>query len=454
MYRQCTERKLNQRLVPSPFLFIPSFIHSFHCHQPQVTVIHIAGTNGKGSVALKIAKTLELMGLKVGLFISPHVSSFRERMQINSQLISEQEVTQYLPQIYQICQQHNIPATFFEITTALAFLFYQKHQATVVVLETGLGGRLDSTNVVRRPACSVITSIGLEHTRILGDTIEKIAIEKGGIIKPNRPVLVGPNVPHAVLRQCAKEKGASAYYTCEDILLENTQEQSANGDELPDYDEENAHIAKAALKLVVEHEKCIPGLTSIPDDIMTQGTSQRPPCRFESVQRNDTLTVILDVAHNPPAMLYLIRKLNATFPQSKFRMIVGMSSDKDTNLCGQYILQGVHNNAEAIHLVQAAHPRAARIEDMLASDASGLLKAYSHYDLEDRSVTRQIQVALELAKKNDEVLVICGSVFLMAEAREALDFDEPRDSECIAEVAGAHLRHAQENFGSSTPATS
>jgi dihydrofolate synthase / folylpolyglutamate synthase len=185
---------------------------------------------------------------------------------------------------------------------------------------------------------------------------------------------------------------------------------------------------------------------------VTQGTSQRPPCRFESVQRDDALTVILDVAHNPPAMLYLIRKLKSTYPRSKFRMIVGMSSDKDTNLCGQYIMEGVHNNAEAIHLVQAAHPRAARIEDMLASDSSGLLKAYSHYDLEDRSVTRQIQAGLDLAKQNDEVLVICGSVFLMAEAREALDFDEPRDSECIAEVAGAHLRHAQENFGSTSPA--
>jgi dihydrofolate synthase / folylpolyglutamate synthase len=430
-------------------LFYP-VIH--FCHQPNVIVIHIAGTNGKGSVALKIAKTLELMGLKVGLFISPHVSSFRERMQMNSELISEQEVTQYLPQIYQLCEQHDIPATFFEITTALAFLFYQKHQAQVVVLETGLGGRLDSTNVVKNTACSVITSIGLEHTRILGDTIEKIALEKGGIIKPNRPVVVGPNVPHAVLRQCAKEKGASAYYTCEDIL-DDGQGHFSNGDNnLLDYDEENARIAKAVLKLVVEQEKCIPGLTAIPDDVMTQGTSQRPPCRFESVQRDNAVAVILDVAHNPPAMLYLIRKLNSTYPQSKFRMIVGMSSDKDTNLCAQYILEGVRNNASAIHLVQAAHPRAARIEDILALDSSGLLKASSHYDLEDRSVTRQIQAGLELAKQNDEVLVICGSVFLMAEAREALGFDEPRDSEFIAEVAGAHLRHAQENFGASSPA--
>ena len=427
-------------------------------NQPGIAVIHIAGTNGKGSVALKIAKTLELMGLTVGLFCSPHVSSFRERMQINSRLISEDEVVEYLPIIYALCEEHNIPATFFEITTALAFLFYQKNNAHVVVLETGLGGRLDSTNVVQHPACAVITSIGLEHTRILGDTIEKIALEKGGIIKPNCPVVVGPGCPHHVLRQCAMEKGASAYYTIDDILLdkqgsatEQRQQLSAPNDAeeeeevIPDYDEENARIAAATLRLV-EREQRIPKLTTrIPDDIMQQGTSQRPPCRFELVQRDDGLHVILDVAHNPPAMKYLVHKLKTTYPNSKFRIIAGMSSDKDSNVCGQYILDAVDNNAESIHLVEAAHPRAAHLEDIIAADTSGRLKD-SHYDFEDRSVTRQINLALEQAKQRDEILVVCGSVFLMAEAREALGFDEPRDSEYIAEVAGAHLRHGQENF--------
>jgi dihydrofolate synthase/folylpolyglutamate synthase len=410
-----------------------------------VSVVHIAGTNGKGSVALKIAKTLELMGLEVGLFCSPHISSFRERMQMNSQLISEEEVVEYLPQIYALCEENDIPATFFEMTTALAFLFYHKRQADVVVLETGLGGRLDSTNVVKSPACSVITSIGLEHTRILGDTIEKIAVEKGGIIKPGRPVLVGTNVPHHVLRQCAAEKGASAYYTCEDILQGDDNKQEL-GQDITDYDLENARIATAALRLL-EREQALPMLEGpIPSDIIDEGTSQRPPCRFEPVKQEDGLMVVLDVAHNPPAMEYLVRKLKTTYKDARFRMIVGMSSDKDSNLCGHYILEAVEGKPGSIHLVQASHPRAAKLEDILTKDSSGLLKD-SHFDFDDRSVTRQIKLGTKLAKQNDEILVVCGSVFLMSEAREALGFDEPRDSDYIAEVAGAHLRHGQENFG-------
>ena len=128
--------------------------------QPKRLVVHIAGTNGKGSVALKIANTLQNHGLKVGLFCSPHVSSFRERMQINGQIIPEEEVVELLPTIYDLCAEHDIPATFFEITTILAFLYYAKHETQVVVLETGLGGRLDATNVITSPALSVITSIG------------------------------------------------------------------------------------------------------------------------------------------------------------------------------------------------------------------------------------------------------------------------------------------------------
>ena len=117
---------------------------------------------------------LQLAGYKVGLFTSPHISSFRERIQINSVLISEDEVVKFLPWVLEICEEKKIPATFFEITTALAFLYFSKKGVDMVVLETGLGGRLDATNVVRCPSICVITSIGLEHTAQLGDTVEKI----------------------------------------------------------------------------------------------------------------------------------------------------------------------------------------------------------------------------------------------------------------------------------------
>jgi dihydrofolate synthase/folylpolyglutamate synthase len=353
-------------------------------------------------------------------------------MQVNGALISEEEVIAYLPRIYKLCEEHDIPATFFEITTALAFLYFAEQNVDVVVLETGLGGRLDSTNVIAAPALSVITSIGLEHTRILGDTVEEIAVEKGGIIKAGRPVLVGPHVPHEVLRQCAMDKNASAYFTCDDVLGESSSV-------ITDYDEENARIATAAVKLLEKY--------NVPDDIVKRGTLSRPPCRFEILEV-DGLTAILDVAHNPPAMKYLVRKLEATYPNDKYRMVVGMSSDKDLGQCARSILEAVKDNVKAIHLVQAAHPRAATIEAILAAESS--LNG-CHWNDKDRSIAKQVREAMQLAKDNNEILVLCGSVFLMSEAREALGIDEPRDSKVIAEVAGAGSRHGQENFGNTDP---
>jgi len=183
--------------------------------------------------------------------------------------------------------------------------------------------------------------------------------------------------------------------------------------------------------------------------VIQQGTSGRPPCRFETVELDSGITVVLDVAHNPQAMQYLQKKLWSTYPNENFRVVVGMSSDKDLKLCGESIRLVTQNDTSRIHLVQAGHPRAATLEDML--EKASLTDA--QYDLSDRSVTRQIHIALELALKNKEVLVICGSVFLMAEAREALGFNEPRDSAYIAEVAGAGSKHGQENFGNTGTTT-
>jgi dihydrofolate synthase/folylpolyglutamate synthase len=383
-------------------------------------VIHIAGTNGKGSVALKTANALRKCGLKVGLFCSPHVSSFRERMEVNGEMITEEEVVELLPQIYDWCAQEDIPATFFEITTALAFLFYAKRETQVVVLETGLGGRLDATNIVKQPAISIITSIGLEHTRILGDTVELIAMEKGGIIKEGRPVLVGPHCPQEVLQQLAREKNAGRYYNPEQVLK--------------DY--------RDLILLKNSNPDLLKDLT---ETMMDEAVTIRPPCRFEQVQRDDGLTVILDVAHNPPAMAYLVQKLKATYPESSFRFVTGMSSDKDLGQCSRTMLSAA--DPSQIHLVEAAHPRAAKLPEILVAEPR---LAECNYNLDDRSITTQVTEALELSRQNGEILVVCGSVFLMAEAREALGFDEPRDSEYIAEMSGAGVRHGQENFGNTT----
>jgi len=283
----------------------------------HLLLVHVAGTNGKGSVCNKIARTLTLAGYNTGLYTSPHISSFRERIQLNSSPIPEHDVELYMPTIYDLAESHQIPATFFEITTALAFAYFDANKVDAVVLETGLGGTLDATNVVKCPSLTIITSIGLDHTKILGDTIELIAKEKAGIIKPHCPVLVGPNVPHDVIRDIAKAN-ESEYFVSDHVLATNTTSHcnSSNGfydySSLLDFDLENSRIAQAAIQLL--QQKHHPNV-SVSESELQKGISIRPPCRFEEITiqaNNANVTVILDIAHNPAALKLLLSKLNQT----------------------------------------------------------------------------------------------------------------------------------------------
>lgn len=412
----------------------------------DIKIVHVAGSNGKGSVCFKTAKALQYSGLRTGLFVSPHVSSFRERIQVDFEPISEEAVVRLLPQIFEICETENIPATFFEITTALAFAYFGECNVQAIALEVGLGGRLDSTNIVERPALSVITSIGLEHTRILGETIDEIATEKAGIVKYERPVLIGPNVPRHIVRAIADARKAPFYITSDESLAGNlciNEKDGVNNLDIADFDLENGQTATAALKLLR-----LDGI-SISDDAIQKGVSERPPCRFEEgkVRVNSNLGIskdvnfILDVAHNPSALEQLVTKIKTKYGRQGVRFIVGFSSDKDIKQCFNYLLSV--SSEENIHLVQAFHPRAATFEQII--EAVPTLSS-SLRDNVDRSITLQIEYGLHEAAKHDQILVVCGSVFIMSEAREALGFSEARDSDYIAEVAGAHLRHAQDNI--------
>lgn len=417
---------------------------------PNISVIHVAGTNGKGSVCHKTANALKLAGHKVGLLISPHISSYRERMSINGTVISEQEVETYLGEVLQLCQENDIPATFFEITTGLAFRYFAASGVDVVVLETGLGGRLDATNVISRPALSIITSIGLEHTAILGDTVELIGAEKAGIIKKGCPVVVGPNVPHETIRQCALEREAEGYYTCDDVLgaehePSNNKTKIVNGAEFVDYDIENSRTARAGLILLRKKkidDKCTFPSNNLTDEIIYESIKDRPICRFEEIKSEEDNVVILDIAHNPPAMKTLCSKLDATYPDKKKRFVVGFSADKDILEIGNLLLSSVPDPSN-IHLVEAVNLRAAKIKKIV--EAEPRLRK-SNFTVADRSVTAQVQAAKQLSEERGEILIVCGSVFLMAEARQALGINEDRDSSNITKVAGTGLSNMREKL--------
>ncbi|GMI22128.1 hypothetical protein TrCOL_g12457 [Triparma columacea] len=405
---------------------------------PPAKIIHIAGTNGKGSVAYKIASTLTLAGVKTGLFVSPHVSSFRERCQVDFECISENDVETHLPGIFDTCREHDIPATFFEITTALALQYFRSQSVQAIVLETGLGGRLDSTNVVDADL-AVVTSIGLEHTRILGDTLELIAAEKAGIFKSGKTAVIGVDLPFKVMEDKAEEVGCR--------LVKTRERGREDGFKDMDFDRQNMEIARKAIDEALKIEGWDEIRSKVLPSHITTGLNRRPPCRYESLTydtNGSSITVILDVAHNPPALEQLMKKLNTDHPGRTLRFVVGMSSDKDLGLCAETLLRKVGSGY--IHLVEAEHPRAAKIEDILEQGGEGLEGCY--YDMKDRGVGKQTKLALSLAAGEGEIVVVCGSVFLMANAREAVGIKEPRDSEFIAKEAGANLRKdMQEHFG-------
>ena len=273
--------------------------------------IHIAGTNGKGSVAYKIAESLTLAGYRVGLFTSPHLFTYRERIQINGELITEEEVVEGLEKLFKIAKTPR----FFEMTTLLAFDYFSKKEVDIAIVEAGLGGRLDATNIVR-PILSIITSIDFDHTEILGETLDEIATEKAGIIKKDVPVVIGQNA------------------TLEPILEKADTLYIARAG--------NIAIAREALK-------------HIPFASEKGGLRKRPPCRYE---RDGDL--IFDVAHNPAAFTYLFDRLKRDFPGKKIHLLLGLSRNREME--GTIAL--IRRHVDRIVLIPVDHPRLIPTEEL------------------------------------------------------------------------------------------
>ena len=239
--------------------------------------VHIAGTNGKGTVAFKIATVLQENGYRVGFFTSPHLFTYCERIQINGKMISEEEVVSGLEKILSLVEDPK----FFEITTLLAFDYFAENEVDIAIIEAGLGGRLDATNIVT-PILSIITSVEMDHASILGETLEEIAEEKSGIIKKGIPVVIGVNAEYEAILK----KGNPLY-----IAGKNSRS-----------------IARKALKLLPF------------DTEETEGLTKNPPCRYE--KHGD---IILDVAHNPSAFIRLFETVKREYPRRKIHVLLGMS---------------------------------------------------------------------------------------------------------------------------------
>lgn len=369
---------LFRKALGSPDLLFPS--------------IHVAGTNGKGSVSLKIAKALEFSGYKTGLYTSPHLSSFRERIQVNGKAISKQDFLRYLHYLFHAIDELKISLTFFEITTFVAFLYFAELEVDYAVIEVGLGGRLDTTNMIK-PILSVITSIGWDHTHILGSTLEQIAFEKAGIIKEGVPVVIGPKSDFEAIQKIAKERNAPLFKT--------------SPSEHPFYDFENQETAKKALSLLPADQKAI-----------LKAMESRPSCRFEKIPNKN---VILDVAHNPSAFQKLIAALQFYYPGTTYRFFIALSADKDIPGC----LREIIPFAKHIHLATTNHARLGPI---------GMIEAHLlEMGFHAFSSSQTLEEELAKAMKQEDLLVVTGSFFIMGEVRKILGFEEDQDEVLLQE---------------------
>ncbi|MBN1641841.1 MAG: bifunctional folylpolyglutamate synthase/dihydrofolate synthase [Anaerolineae bacterium] len=381
--------------------------------------VHIAGTKGKGSTSALIASVLRRAGFRTGLYTSPHLHSFRERIQIDGQLIPEHEVIAGVDRLRAIAPDI-AGITTFELITALAFDYMRAHGVEWAVLEVGMGGRLDATNVIV-PAVSVITSISYDHMMYLGDTLAAIAAEKAGIIKPGIPVVSAVQHPEAarVIARTAAERGAPLTLVGEDWRWSSESattegqrlrvwqagaEPSAATYTLPllgRHQQENAVTAIAAIAQLQA------GGAAIGDDAVHAGLDGvRWPGRLEILGR--TPWVVVDGAHNPDSMTKLLATLEELFPHRRLIAIFGASADKQIDA----MLDILCPAADHVLMTQARHPRAA--------DAAQLVERVRARNVPAEALPSGAALAraLSLADRDD---LICGtgSLFVVAELRAA-----------------------------------
>jgi len=379
--------------------------------------IHVAGTKGKGSTAAMIASALSAAGYRTGLYTSPHLHTFRERITIDGEMIAEEEfsaLTQRLqPEIDEVNRRHNYgELTTFEILTALAFAFFRERRVDFQVLEVGLGGRLDATNVVT-PRLSVITSISLDHAEVLGDSLAKIAREKAGIIKPGALVVSAPQPGEAevVIAEVCRHNRAGLIAVGRDVTWKNlTSDLAGQSFEvtgkagsyqltiplLGGHQLENAATAVAALEaLGIGHDDIARGLAQV-----------RWPGRLE-VLRHEPLFLV-DGAHNADSARRLREAIEEYLTFDRLILIAGASSDKD--IAG--IVGELAPLSSLIIVTRSRHPRALApallLDELERQGAKGEMA---------ESVSSAVERALAIAKPGD-LICATGSLFVAAEARE------------------------------------
>ncbi len=385
--------------------------------QDKLKYIHVAGTNGKGSVCAMLSSVLVASGYKTGLFISPYITDFRERIQINNAMVSKEELVSAVENTFPLVEQlqsEGIVITEFEYVNALQFYIHSKAECDIVVLETGMGGLLDCTNVIKAPLCSVITTIGLDHTAVLGDTIEKIAEQKCGIIKENSYAVTSTQETSAMnIIETTARSLKSPLAKSENIEINIISQEldksilEYNGTEIilklaGEHQIENAKTALATLEILR-----LNGNLEISDnDIKTGFFNAVNPARLETLCKKPI--VLLDGAHNPNGIEALKKAINRFLGDKKIIGIMGMLADKDIDTS----IKLLENTFHKIYTVPVDNPRALD-SNTLADKFNSLGFNATAFE----SAETAFDTAFEEAKENDLAIIICGSLYLAGEVR-------------------------------------
>lgn len=379
--------------------------------------IHVAGTNGKGSTSHLLAAVLNEAGYKVGLYTSPHLIDFRERIRVNGEMIEQQFVVDFVKN-HRVAFEPIMPS-FFELTMEMAFLYFQFMEVDIAIIETGLGGRLDSTNIIS-PNLSIITNIGFDHMQYLGNTLPKIAAEKAGIIKPNTPVVIGEieseDVKEVFLKKALKENAPIVFaeetvdnftsvITEDGWILNNDSYQNLRSELGGWVQNKNARTVLTAIHELIKLNYKIPyqavysGFANVVELTGLMG-------RWQTLQQKPK--VVCDTGHNEHGIRYIVKQL-AMENYETLRIVFGMANDKDTST----VLSLMPKNA-VYYFTQASIERALNV-DILADNASDYGLGGSKYS----TVKLAIEAAKENANENDFIF-IGGSSFIVADALNLL----------------------------------
>jgi dihydrofolate synthase/folylpolyglutamate synthase len=384
--------------------------------QQHFKSVHIAGTNGKGSTSHMLASVLQSAGYKTGLYTSPHLKDFRERIRINGDMIEEGFVADFVKIIQPIIEK--VEPSFFEMTVAMAFQYFRQQKVEIAIIETGLGGRLDSTNIIV-PEVSVITNIGWDHMNILGDTLEKIAIEKAGIIKQHVPVVIGEaegNIRNIFLETAQSLKAPITFaneefhaidwqYQHHELVVEvakgGTEEKKFYRLDLPGiYQTKNLLTALSAIQ-ELEKKGFIFYDTQIKNGIRYTKKQTGLHGRWEIIHEHPA--VVVDVAHNADGIQQILRQLELIEPRH-LHIVIGLVRDKDVEQVLSLLPKYAH-----YYFTEAQIPR--------ALPADSLYNAAIEFGLKGeifKEVNAAVKAAMQNANKEDLVLV-CGSVFVVGE---------------------------------------